>query len=461
MTAGRIAGLLCVLAVCLFTVAGLAGEGIARAERHAFRQATTATAASLAAELSAAASPEKQADLVQRAGLDSGAEVCVTVAGLPVLAEPAAGDCAWAVTGRRPELPDSGGLPPVDGQLVVSVPAGARSVAVRVPTMPVRARIVTGWSYLYAAQVAVLALVATLLVRLGGRRQDQVVSDVTGQLEALAAGDLSARWSGAPAVDGDPLARAANAVADRLQVTVERQRTFLADAAHQLRNPLLALQLRIENLEPEVKVGGRSSHARLVGDVKRLGDSLGQLVALARTDEAGGEPAAIDVLSTVDERLRAWIPIAVSRRVTIRQRLPEQAVALARPGALEQTLDVLIDNALKHAPVGSEVTVVVIPGATSVDVCIEDRGPGLPPAGLSAAPGRGWQAGGAASGSGLGLAIASMLISSSGGRLRLEDRQEGPGLRASVRLPTPAPAVDDRLLPAWRIQPGHGAQPAD
>ena len=113
--------------------------------------------------------------------------------------------------------------------------------------------------------------------------------------------------------------------------------------------------------------------------MKRLGESLSQLVILARTDEGGPDPVALDVLATVDERLHAWIP------------------------------------------------------ATD-----------------------------AASGAGLGLVIASMLISSPGGSLRLEDREDGLGLRASVRLPTPAPTFDDRLLPAWsRGLPGSTGQTAD
>lgn len=459
MTGGRAAALLCVLAVCLLSVAGLAGDAVARAERRAFREATTATTATLAAAL-AGQSQAEQGRLLARAARERDADICLTEGGRQLSAVPSGGDCGWVRTSG--DLADSGGLPAADAELVTSVPYGARLVSLRVPVTPLRARVVAAWTYLYAAQVVVLALMATLLVRLAGRPQDELVAGVTGQLESLAAGDLSARLTGPATADGDPLALAANAVADRLQVTVERQRTFLADAAHQLRNPLLALQLRIENLEPQVKAAGRRSHTRLVEDVRRLGESLGQLVTLARTHESGADPVALDVLATVDERLRAWIPVAVARRVTIRQRLPEEAVALARPGALEQTLDVLIDNALKHAPSGSEVTVAVIPSATAVDVCIEDRGPGLPPEDLSTAAGRGWQAGDAASGSGLGLAIASMLISSSGGSLRLEDREDGAGLRASVRLPTPAPLMDDRLLPAWsRTSPGRSGRSED
>jgi signal transduction histidine kinase len=277
---------------------------------------------------------------------------------------------------------------------------------------------------------------------------------VTAALGALAAGDLAAR---AP-VDGDPSDRAiamqANAVAERLQVTVERQRTFVADAAHQIRNPLLALQLRIENLEPHIAAGGRRGHERLVEDVGRLGRTLDDLVKFARAGEQDDQPQVIDVLRVVQERARGWVPVAYSRDIVLRQRLPESATALARPGALEQALDVLLDNALKHSPPGSEIALVVVPTATYVEVRVEDRGAGLPPGAGEQAAVRGWRHDPRASGSGLGLAIATLLLASSGGSLQLHDRIDGPGLSGVLRLPTPAPVVPDQHRPLWVTHAG-------
>lgn len=446
MTPGRAATLLGVLAVCLLSLAGVAADRVARAEHSSFRDGTSAAAAALAAELVAGGEAEDAAALSATASRVGGAACVLDLTSGAARADVPGEPCDWLdrPTGR------GSGLPAVDAELVSTVQVRGEVVGLRVPLTPVRAAVVEARTHLYAAAGLVLALTAALLVRSGSRRQDELVAAVTRQLGALVDGDLSAR-SGAPhAAPTHELARAADAVAERLQVTVEKQRTFLADAAHQLRNPLLAVQLRLENLEPQVTAAGLRSHGRLVEDVKRLGESLGQLVAVTRTQHEGAAHAdEVDVLRVVDERLRAWIPVASTRHVTMRQRLPEAAVALARPGALEQTLDVLVDNALKHAPPGTEVSVVVVPGATSIEVVVEDRGPGLPPAAREQALQRGWQADHrSASGSGLGLAIASMLVSSSGGSLRLEDR-EGGGLRACVRLPTPVAAVDPALLPAW------------
>jgi signal transduction histidine kinase len=351
-----------------------------------------------------------------------------------------ASDCSWFT----PETADA-----VGSKTVVVVADGVRGVlGLRIPAAPLTAQTATARSLVFGGGGALFLVLAGLLVY-SAKHQDITIATTTVLLEALAGGDLSARASEVGTAEERRALAAGNAVAERLQVTVERQRTFLADAAHQLRNPLLALQLRLENLEPYVLAKGRRGYSRLTQDVERLGTTLDDLVAFARATETDGEPREVDVLAVVDERLRAWVSVAHSRKIVLRQRLPRVAVALARPGALEQALDVLVDNALKHAPQRSEVTVVVVPTATYVEVRVEDRGRGLPAGAQAAAAVRGWRRDPRAAGSGLGLAIATLLLSSSGGSLQLGDRLDGPGLSATLRLPTPAPTVDDELLPAW------------
>ena len=317
----------------------------------------------------------------------------------------------------------------------------------RQSTDPLKGALTTSRALLIGGGTVVFLIIAVGLFSGIGAREDVTLHAVTRQLEALVAGDLATRGAETGHGRQRRTIAAANAVAERLQVTVERQRTFLADAAHQLRNPLVALQLRLENLEPYVTVKGARAHARLTQDFLRLGTTLDDLVTFARATETEGGPRPVDVLRVVDERLRAWVPVAYSRKIVLRQRLPDAAIALARPGALEQAIDVLVDNALKHAPGRSEVTVVVVPTATYVEVRVEDRGRGLPAGAQAAAATRGWRHDPRESGNGLGLAIATLLVSSSGGSLQLRDRQDGAGLSAVVRLPTPAPVVSPQLLP--------------
>lgn len=356
-------------------------------------------------------------------------------------------DCAWLQPSTGPALGE---------QFAVVVAAdGSAELVLRVQTGPLKEQVTTGRSLLYGGGFALFCVIA-LLLRFSGRQDDATTLATTALLESLAAGDLAARAVEVGTPEQRRALAAANAVAERLQVTVERQRTFLADAAHQLRNPLLALQLRLENLQPFVASKGRAGHARLTQDVERLGTTLDDLVTFARATESDGEPREVDVLAVVDERLRAWVPVAYTRKIVLRQRLPDSAVALARPGALEQALDVLLDNALKHAPLRSEVTVVVVPTATYVEVRVEDRGRGLPAGAQAAAAVRGWRQDPRSAGSGLGLTIATLLLSSSGGSLQLSDRRDGTGLSAALRLPTPAPTFSDQLLPAWQHRQAGG-----
>lgn len=432
MSGGRVALLLAVLAGGLLVLLAVVSNTLTDRERSAFLARAQASASSLLLQQREAQPPTP--------ALAPGESACLRSEGqLRPVAGP--GDCAWFTEDTRDAL-----LP--DYAVAVARSDGS-ALALRRPTGVLTGRITTTRSLLFGGGVLLLGVLAGLL-HFGGTREDSALAATTVLLEALAAGDLSARAGDAGTAEQRRLLGAGNAVAERLQVTVERQRTFLADAAHQLRNPLLALQLRLENLEPFVSAKGARGHARLTQDVRRLGTTLDDLVTFARATENDGGPREVEVLAVVDERLRAWVAVAYARKIVLRQRLPELPVlALARPGALEQALDVLVDNALKHAPTRSEVTVVVVPTPTYVEVRVEDRGRGLPPGAEADAAVRGWRQDPRAGGSGLGLAIATLLLSSSGGSLHLSDREDGPGMSAALRLPTPAPTVNDELLPAW------------
>jgi signal transduction histidine kinase len=449
VTAGRLWAVFALVTVAILALATASADALARAQRESFEHRVLADAYELATR-AATGSPQQVLDAVVSA---KGGDACYRSAG----AEYAAGaaSCDWVPSARPPVLDVPGAdAPPSDGRAVAAVPVGDAVLARRVSTGPLRTRVVTSWAYLYGGAAAVVVVLGVLLVRFGPRRDNTAVEKVIDMLSAVAAGEFAARAQS----HGEPwertLADQANAVAERMQVTVERQRTFVADAAHQIRNPLQALQLRLENLEPHVTAKGRRGHERLVEDVGRLGRTLDDLVAFARAEEQVAEPQAVDVLRVVQERALGWVPVAYSRDIVLRQRLPQSAVALARPGALEQALDVLLDNALKHSPARSEISLIVVPTATYVEVRVEDRGAGLPPGTEEVAAIRGWRSDPRAAGSGLGLAIASLLLSSSGGSLQLRDRTDGAGLSAVIRLPTPAPVVPDQHRPAWAVNAG-------
>ncbi len=205
------------------------------------------------------------------------------------------------------------------------------------------------------------------------------------------------------------------------------QEEFVADASHELRTPLTALRLRLESLP------SGPDQAAALREVKRLGDLVDGLLALARAD-AGTDPAAsVDVSALVRERVEAWLPLADERRVALRADLDEPLSVRAAPGRIAQVLDNLISNAVEASPAGATVSLAAAAVGSWVELHVRDEGPGLPPEQRARAFDRFWRTGSGAGGSGLGLAIVRRLVLVDEGEVELQEA-EGGGVDAVVRL---------------------------
>ncbi len=114
------------------------------------------------------------------------------------------------------------------------------------------------------------------------------------------------------------------------------------------------------------------------------------------------------------------------------------------PGAIEQILDNILDNALAVSPAGSEISVTVDAGTTAHRLVTVDHGPGLSQGNKERARRRFWRgtSASAGSGSGSGLAIADALAAASGGRIELSDTPES-GLTVTVTFPPGLPATGE------------------
>jgi signal transduction histidine kinase len=257
--------------------------------------------------------------------------------------------------------------------------------------------------------------------------------------EQLAAGDLSVR---APTDDGPPeiraLAASFNLMGDRLERTMARQRAFASDASHQLRTPLTALRLRLEQARELIDDDPDTAQARLeaaTDETQRLQHLVDGLLALARAEGRAAATEVVDVGRVATERTEIWDALAAEQGVELRCQVPEGLLARVVPGALEQILDNYLDNALRVAPSGSGVDVVARAEGDDLVLEVRDRGPGMTDAQLDRAFDRFWRAADAPpGGSGLGLAIVLRLAEASGGTARLRRRAEG-GTSAEVRLP--------------------------
>ena len=335
--------------------------------------------------------------------------------------------------------------------LYVAVPVASAGVihgAVRItyPTSALDARVRRSWLTLGAVAAVSLLAAAGLAAALA-----RSVSRPLQRLQRVAVdvgrGRLDVR---APSGEGPPEVRAVaggfNDTADRLAGLLASQDAFVADASHQLRRPLAALRLRLENLEAELEGDARDDLRAATAETRRLSRTVDELLALARADRAAGTPPAgvVDPVAVLEERRAAWSSLADERDVTLTVEraggAPSRPVR-ATPDRLIQVLDNLLANAFDAAPPGTRVVLKAAPAPTAgwVELHVLDHGPGLSEDDRERAFDRFWRGKGTQpdgnnlGGSGLGLSIARRLVAADGGELELTAPPEG-GTDAVVRL---------------------------
>jgi signal transduction histidine kinase len=320
------------------------------------------------------------------------------------------------------------------------------AVRVTYPSATLEARVRRTWG-----QLALLCLLVLIVVMAVGWALARGVTRPVRRLEdaanRVARGDLATR---VPEERGPPelqhLELAFNHMASEIARLLDAQQHFVADASHQLRTPLTALRLRLENLDARVDETERPAIKAVIVDVTRLSHLVDGLLVLARDDGfAVSEP--IDVAAVARARGEAWSDAAADRDVHLVVEGAGEAWASVAAGAVEQLVDNLVDNALSASPPGGTVTVRVLAVGRLVELHVLDNGPGLGAHERTRAFDRFWRAPDAASGgSGLGLAIVRRLAESTGGNARLDDNAGG-GIDAVVTLP-----ATRRAAPATTLQ---------
>ncbi|MFC5231277.1 sensor histidine kinase [Pseudonocardia zijingensis] len=238
------------------------------------------------------------------------------------------------------------------------------------------------------------------------------------------------------------LAAAFNRMSDAVATSAEEQRRLVADTSHQLRNPLAALRLRVDTLDPHVAPAGRATYRSTVVELDRLEALLDGLLVLASAESRATDLAAAarpddrtDLAAVVAERLDAWRPAAGQAGVRLDAAAPGPVEAATTTSEVEQLLDVLLDNAVKYAGQGATVSIALSSRDGRALLEVRDDGPGLPPDQLQRATQRYWRAPGSpARGSGLGLPIAERLATARGGALHVAS-PPGAGLVVTIELP--------------------------
>jgi len=324
-------------------------------------------------------------------------------------------------------------------ELYVTVPATSGQTirgALRItyPATAVTDRAAQAWWILTGVGLAVLLIAAAVAFGLA-RWMTRPVRELEAATTRLASGSLD---TPPPADLGPPeLRRLAATFADtagRLQHLIAAQRAFAADASHQLKTPLTALRLRLENLEPALDPRALPSLDEAVAETDRLTRMVQGLLALARLEDAATDRIPVDVDGLVADRAASWAPFAAEHDVALTVTGPTVGQAWAAPHALDQILDNLLANALRAAPAGSTVTINRRPTTDGIEIHVIDQGAGMSAADRQRAFDRFWRAPDASDdGSGLGLAIVAQLVRASGGHITLEPAPR-TGIDAAIRL---------------------------
>jgi signal transduction histidine kinase len=321
-------------------------------------------------------------------------------------------------------------VPIVDGDKLIG------ALRVTYPTSYVDARIRRGWLVLLG--IGLVALLVVFVVSLRIARQVTVPIDrLVDAATRFGDGELATRAvlpRGPPEIT--QLTARFNDTAAQVERLVGAQQEFVADASHQMRTPLAALRLRLENLESEVEAGSdaEADVAGSLAEVARLSRLVDGLLELARTERVGAAATTVDVRAVVTGRVDAWSAFADEHSVSFAVTLGDDVGVRSVAGRLEQVLDNLVANAIEVSPAGGTIHIDAARAGGRVTLGIVDEGPGLTAEQRARAFDRFWRGSGAEGGTGLGLAIVHRLVEADHGTVRL-DVAPGGGLAVVMDLP--------------------------
>ncbi len=204
------------------------------------------------------------------------------------------------------------------------------------------------WAIATFAAVSLASLVgAMLLAAVQAKRLAAPFENLTKSADRLAMGDFSVRSPRSDIEEFDQLGNALDDGARRISELVTVERAFTSRARHQLRTPLTAMMLRLEELadfnDPDVRIEAEAA----LGQARRLSSTIDELVQLSRTGKAG-RGIDIDLRQLVSLHVQDWQARFASTKRGLRLVDGPDVRAYVTPGVIGQLVDVVLDNALRH-----------------------------------------------------------------------------------------------------------------
>jgi signal transduction histidine kinase len=279
-------------------------------------------------------------------------------------------------------------------------------------------------------------LVIWISVRLGLRPLAQLAQRIARR----PAGDLAPVQVDRLYTETAPLVSALNGLLLREGQRLDAERRFLADAAHELRTPLAAVNAQAHLLLGEQEPQARQAAAgALRAGVARVSHLLAQLLTLARAETVvqALKPEQLDAAALLRERIAQLAPLARQRGIQLELQAPDRCEALLERSGFCSVVDNLVDNAIRYSPGGARVEVQLQDLAPGIELSVRDSGPGLAESQRERVFERFYRVPGSAEqGTGLGLAIVKRIAEREGARLDFVDGLDGRGLGLRLHYPS-------------------------
>jgi signal transduction histidine kinase len=278
------------------------------------------------------------------------------------------------------------------------------------------------------------------------RRGFKPLTTLATQVSLRQPGDLSPLDDGRAYAETGPIVQEINSLLAREGRRLETERGFLADAAHELRTPLAAINVQAHVLVTTADAATRQAATlELQQGIERVSHLLSQLLTLARL-EAGPLQGAMGAYETVDiaelcrQRMADLSQLARARAVSLALDAPDALLARVQRAGFMSIVDNLVDNAIRYTPSGGEVQVQLSMDDSGVGLAVRDNGPGIAPADRERVFERFVRLPHSAEqGSGLGLAIVQRVVASQAATLRFVEGLSGRGVGFMVRFPQASP----------------------
>ena len=234
---------------------------------------------------------------------------------------------------------------------------------------------------------------------------------------------------------------AINQLVSRLNLTLDRERLFTADVAHELRTPLAGLRLHLELMAKVHHV----EVSQLLQRLDQMTNSISQLLQLARVGQSfsAGSYQRVLLKEDVVEPIRGELESMLEQRQqTLALALPEgddakDVVVSGDATLLRVVLRNLVENAHRYSPAGSKIKIAIQAGTTPV-MAVEDEGPGIDEAKSGELSKAFVRMDSRYGGIGLGLSIVTRIVQLHDAQFFLHNRQPGPGVRGWIQFPKPS-----------------------